>query len=250
MAGDARLAVADDAVADLRPHAVAADQRAAFGAFAVFQRDGDVIAVVLVAIDAPAGFQRDQIAALAGFQERAVDVGAMGDRIRLAEAFDEGAIERNVGDQFAGERVAHFLRRRAVGVGQDGVLEADLLQHAEDIGPELDAGADLAEFGRLLEHAHRKALARQRIGRDQAADAAAGHQKGRRATIRCGPWALPRARKQVFLGAILSAHDKTPHAPAHDKTPGARTQSCVPKKSPPVWPAGWIAQRSVAYFVN
>ena len=35
VAGDARLAVADDAVADFRPHAVAADQRAAFDALAV-----------------------------------------------------------------------------------------------------------------------------------------------------------------------------------------------------------------------
>ena len=86
----------------------------------------------------------------------------MGDRVGLAEALDEGVAERDVGDQLAGQRVAHFLRRRAVGVGQHGVLEADLLQHAEDIGAELDAGADLAEFGRLLEHAHREALPRQR----------------------------------------------------------------------------------------
>ena len=74
-----------------------------------------------------------------------------------------------------------------MGVGQHGVLEPDLIQHAENVGAELDAGADLAEFGRLLEHAHRKALARQREGRDQAADAAAGHQNGRRVTIVIGP---------------------------------------------------------------
>ena len=116
-----------------------------------------------------------------------MDVGAVGDRVRLAEALGEFGAERDMGDQLAGERVAHFLRRRAVGVGEHGVLEADLLQHAENIGAELDAGADLAEFGRLLEHAHREALTRQRIGRGQAADAAAGHQKGRRASIRNRP---------------------------------------------------------------
>ena len=90
VAGHPRLAVADDALAHLRPHAVAADQRAAFGPFAVFERDHDAVAVLLEAVDAPAGLQRDQVAALAGFQERAVDVGAMGDRVGLAEALEEG----------------------------------------------------------------------------------------------------------------------------------------------------------------
>ena len=84
------------------------------------------------------------------------------------------------------ERVAHFLRRRQVGVAQHGLLQPDLVQHAEDVGAELDTGADLAEFGRLLENAHRETLPRQREGCDQAADAAAGHQNGRRVTIVVG----------------------------------------------------------------
>ena len=64
-----------------------------------------------------------------------------------------------------------------MGVGEHRVAQADLVERAEDVGAELDAGADLLELGRLLEHAHRKALARQRIGRRQAADAAAGDQE-------------------------------------------------------------------------
>ena len=75
-----------------------------------------------------------------------MDVGAVGNRVRLAEALGKFVPKRNIGDQLAGERVAHFLRRRAVGVGEDRLLEADLLQHAEDIGAELNAGADLAEL--------------------------------------------------------------------------------------------------------
>ena len=121
-----------------------------------------MVAVILEIIDAPAGFQRDQVAALAGLQEHAVDVGAVGDAVRLAETLHEFGIERHIGNEVAGQRVAHFLRRRAMGVGQHGVLEADFLQHAENIGPELDAGADFAEFRRLLEHAHRKTLVGQR----------------------------------------------------------------------------------------
>ena len=72
-------------------------------------------------------------------------------RVRLAEALEEVVAERNIGDQIAGQRIAHFLRRRAVGVGQDGILEADFLEHAKNVRPELDAGADFAEFRRLLE---------------------------------------------------------------------------------------------------
>ena len=45
-----------------------------------------MVAVVLESVDAPAGFERDQVAALTGFQERAVDVGAMGNAVWLTEA--------------------------------------------------------------------------------------------------------------------------------------------------------------------
>ena len=115
VAGHPRLVVADDALAHAGPHAVAADQRAALRPFAVFERDGDAVAVILEAVDPPAGFQRDQVVALAGVQQDAVDVGAVGNRIGLAEALDEFGTERDAGDQLAGDRVAHFLCRRTVG---------------------------------------------------------------------------------------------------------------------------------------
>ena len=94
--------------------------------------------------------------------------------------------ERNIGDEIASERVAHFLRRRDVGVGQDGVLEPDLFEHAKNIGAELDAGADFGEFLALLEKAHRLALAREGISRNQTADAAPRNEKGRGTTITTG----------------------------------------------------------------
>ena len=47
-------------------------------------------------------------------------------------------------------------------------------------------GADLAELRALLEHAYRKALERQRVGGDQATDAAAGDQEGGGATVCAG----------------------------------------------------------------
>ena len=74
MAGDARLAVAHDLLADLRPQAVAADQRAALDLFAACQRDGHAVAVIQEGRDLALGFERDQIVALARFQKDAVDV--------------------------------------------------------------------------------------------------------------------------------------------------------------------------------
>ena len=47
------------------------------------------------------------------------------------------------------------------------------LEHPEHVGSKLDAGADLLELGRLFQHLHRDALARQRQRRRQPADAAA-----------------------------------------------------------------------------
>ena len=63
-------------------------------------------------------------------------------------------------------------------VGQHRVLQADPLERPKHVGTELDAGADLAELRRLLQHPHRKSLARERIGGRKSADAAAGDQDG------------------------------------------------------------------------
>ena len=143
--------------------------------------------ILVESADAAAGFQRNEIAALTGFQERAVDVGAMGNAVWLTEALHEFGVERHVGNKIAGQRVAHFLRRRAVGVGQHGVLQPDLFQHAENIGAVAGMPAPTSrEFGRLLENPHGKSVTRQRIGRDQAANAAAGYEKRRFATILAG----------------------------------------------------------------
>ena len=48
----------------------------------------------------------------------------------------------------------------------------------KDIGPELDAVADGAEFGRAFEHAGRPAAARQRQRRGQPAKPAADDEDG------------------------------------------------------------------------
>src|SRR5262245_54381035 len=63
-------------------------------------------------------------------------------------------------------------------------LKANLFEHAKNIWAQLNAGADLPEFGRLLENPNRKALVGERVGSNKPADSATGDQKGGGATIR------------------------------------------------------------------
>ena len=96
-------------------------------------------------------------------------------RVRLAEAGHEHVrVERHAGDEVAVERVAHLKGARLPGISQHGVAQAEPVERAKDVGPELDAGADLAELRALLEDAYRKTLARERDCRGETADAAAG----------------------------------------------------------------------------
>ena len=175
MPGDARLAVADDPLADFRPHAVAGDERAAGNAAAADMRDHAGVAAILVVVDVGVGFERDEIVILARLEEGAVDIGPVRHRIRIAECLHHLVAEADIGDQLAGERVPHLQVAGDMRVGEHGVLEPDLVEHAEDIGAELDAGADFLEFGRLLEQMDRHAFQGQRVSCRQAADAAAGY---------------------------------------------------------------------------
>src|SRR5205085_11127477 len=98
--GDPRLAGAADAVADLRPHPVAADQRAPPDALARVQDQGDGVVILLVTLDAALRLEADEIVALAGFQKCRMDVGTVGDRVGMFETAEEArVIERDSRNQ-------------------------------------------------------------------------------------------------------------------------------------------------------
>src|SRR5215831_11731859 len=86
VSGDQRLAVADDFFAHLRPHAVAADERAAPDALARLKSDDDAGIVLLEVLHRPTGLQRDEVVVLAGVDEHAMEIVPMGDGIRLLES--------------------------------------------------------------------------------------------------------------------------------------------------------------------
>ena len=113
-----------------------------------------------------------------------MDVGAMGDAIRLTELFHERVAKGDIGNQLARQGIAHFLGGRPMGIGKDRILQSDFLQNAEDIGSKLNSGSDLAEFRRLFEDPDRKTLMGECVGRDEPADASAGDEKGGGAAIR------------------------------------------------------------------
>src|SRR5690242_18579282 len=186
VSGDARLAVVHELLAHARPHAVTSDERASARDLAAGKPDRDAFAVVVEILDLLVRFQRDQIACLARLQKYGVNVRAMADRIGLVELRREPLVKWNADHEIARQRIAHFLSSGPPRVGKNGVLQADTFERAEDVGSELNTGADLAEFVRLLEHTTGKALERKRIGRDQPADAATGNEERRTRAVQFG----------------------------------------------------------------
>ena len=87
-----------------------------------------------------------------------------------------------------GNRVQELARVEAaelIGAGphRDALqrfAQPEVVEHLDRVGALLDAGADLAELGRLLEHAHAKAPLQQAGGGGQAAEAGAGDEDGLR----------------------------------------------------------------------
>src|ERR1044072_3916129 len=100
-----------------------------------------------------AGAQLDQVRErLAAVEQRAVDVGAVRDSVRIAEALGETLVERNVDHPLGAHAVHHqqaldedrFLLHQAP--------DPQGIERVPGVGRELDAGADLAVVRRLLEH--------------------------------------------------------------------------------------------------
>jgi hypothetical protein len=82
------------------------------------------------------------------------------------------AIQRYRNDMLGGDRVIHHQSMRHDGEFLDSSLGAERAQRAPRVRAELDAGADLLELGRLLQHARRVTALRQRKRHRQAADTA------------------------------------------------------------------------------
>ncbi len=167
---------ADDLLADIRPQPVGADQKRPGDALAERKPRRHRRAVLVVAGDLAADAQLDQIVGLAGLQEHAVQIAAMHHRIGIAEARAKRLAQIDMGDLFGGQRVHQpelvDIDRHAA----RGFADAEIVEGVERVGPKLDAGADLAERGRLFQQDRADALLREPERRGEAADAAARDQ--------------------------------------------------------------------------
>ena len=104
---------------------------------------------------------------------RLVDVGAVDDGVRIVESPPERFADRNARDFAAVDRVHHD---EIVGVDRapaGALADAERIHGGEPVGAELEAGADLADLGRLLEHFDGETGLAQRERGRHAADAAA-----------------------------------------------------------------------------
>ena len=103
-----------------------------------------------------------------------MNVGAMGDGIRIAVAAAKALVERNIDHGLAGDAVHHQQALDEHGFLLDPLAHTQRIERGPRVGCELDAGTDLTELLRLLEHQNPKALARQGEGAGETADATSG----------------------------------------------------------------------------
>ena len=133
-------------------------------------------AVALDAIDASGSDELDVAVALRPLEERAVHVGPVAHRVGIAEALAEFLAHRDRGDLAFVDRVHHHDALGIDGARSRALADAERIEGRERVGAELDARADLADHGGLLENLYGKALARERERRGKAADAATGDE--------------------------------------------------------------------------
>jgi hypothetical protein len=183
-----------------RLHAIGADQRAAAVHLAARIEDPHLAPALLHPLHLRAGGHLHPAAGLHALDQRAVHVGAVDHCIGVAEAGAEGLAGGDAADERFVERVVHHHLVGEDGAAARGLADAQRIEGGKGIGPELDAGADLAQLRRLLQHLHRKAAAGQGQGGGQAADAATGDEDGLRRQgrthrvspcRRCHPIAVP-----------------------------------------------------------
>src|SRR5271169_134036 len=120
-----------------------------------------------------------------------MQIAAMHDRIRVAETRAKGSAQIDMADFFRRQRIHQpqliDINRHAA----RGLADAEIIEGMEGVGPELDAGADLAERRGFFEQDRADALLRKSQRRSETADAATRDQDRPRARI-CHQLAFPK----------------------------------------------------------
>ena len=107
-----------------------------------------------------------------------MQIDAVNDDVGIFEARAKRRPGRNSHQLLAVERVQHQNGRRRIRNGQHLIDQAEAVEHMEDVGAELDAVADGAEFRRAFEHARGPSAPRQCQRRREPAEPAADDEDG------------------------------------------------------------------------
>ncbi len=178
MAGDHRLAIADDRRADIGPQTVSADQRRSLDFLAAREFDTDARSRVVISGDFRRGAQFDLVHLRADIEENCVQIGPMDHRVGFAE-------DRR--QRMPGRHAEHFLARQAVhhdhvfrepGDIMHRRLDLQRIESAMGVGAKLNARADFAELIGLFQNDGFAPGKGQHPRGGQAADAAAGNDNG------------------------------------------------------------------------
>ncbi len=187
------------------PQAVGPDQRIALPGPCAVGGDRHRIVGALDLRQARRVVQRDIGVLAHGGQQHAMQVGAVHAAIRRAVALQSGVAQRQPGQFMVVVGRTHHQRVGPRGDGVERIRQAQGMQAAHRVRPELDAGTDFGEDGRLLEQLDPMAALRQRQRARQAADAAAGDQELQRHPSSGRRWAARRWRPAALGRATAAA---------------------------------------------
>lgn len=122
------------------------------------------------------GTQRHEAVRPAGIKQGAMYVGAVGDRVRIAEPLAKARAAFDVDNFFAADGVEHHHALNQQCAPLDRLANAKPVQRRQRIRRNLKPDAGLAEFGNLFENDASEALLRKRQRRREPAYAAAGNR--------------------------------------------------------------------------
>ena len=182
MAGEARFFSVTEAPAQARPQAVGSDQGKAMFRERLRGAPGDRDAALVEGkvLDPDAEAKDDVGIGAHGVDQHRLQVAAMDHPIGRAIAFRSGGAERRARQHPRRARVDYAEFFGSNDVALQVVAQAECNQDARGVGGELDAGPDLFQALRLLEHGDAKSMACEGQGRSETADARAGDEDGAR----------------------------------------------------------------------
>ncbi len=138
--------------------------------------DGHARIVLLDAHDAGRGAEFDSAGLLRAFEQRGVHVGAVNHRIRVAEPRAKRVLDGDGRHLSLVERIHHDEIVDVHRSAARALPDAERVERGKGVGPELDAGADLADLRGLFEHRDLESLSGHGQRGREPADAAARNQ--------------------------------------------------------------------------